>query len=131
MSWGIEFQVLTSRYKKDCCSFVLFINRIVSMREVELQVGRECQTLDFVKYWFRLHGCCLWYKLYVILPAPYSKSLFSFKTFKLVYEGFALEFHFVWVNDLNSFVLENRNFLEIRFVGRTPYGNCIETMRIN
>ena len=42
MLWGIEFQVLTSWYKKDCCSFVLFINGIVNMREKEQRVGREC-----------------------------------------------------------------------------------------
>ena len=71
MLWGIEFQVFTSWYKKDCCSFVLFMNGIVSMGEVEPRVGRECLTLDLVKYWFRLHGCFLWYKLYIILPAPY------------------------------------------------------------
>ena len=74
MLWGIEFQRLTSWYKKDCCSFVLFINGIVSMRGVELHVGRECLTLDFVKYWFRLHLCCLWYKLCIISPAPYWLS---------------------------------------------------------
>ena len=68
MLWGIDFQVLTSRNKKDCCSFVLFINGIVNMREVEQRIGREYLTLDFVKYWFSLHGCCLWYKLYIILP---------------------------------------------------------------
>ena len=67
--WGIEFQVLTPWYKKDCCSLKLFINEIVSMREVELRLGQECLTLDCVKYWFRLHGCCSWYKLYIILPA--------------------------------------------------------------
>ena len=61
MLWGIELQILTSWYKKDCCSFVLFINGIVNTREVEQRVGRECQTLDCVKYWFGLHGCCLWY----------------------------------------------------------------------
>ena len=71
MFWGTELQVLTPRYKKDCCSFVLFINGIVSMREVELLVGWECLALDIVKYWFRLHGCWLWYKLYIILPSPY------------------------------------------------------------
>ena len=38
------------------------------MREVEQRIGREYLTLDFVKYWFSLHGCCLWYKLYIILP---------------------------------------------------------------
>ena len=53
MFWGIEFQVLTPWYKKDCCSFVLFINGIVSMREVELRVGRECVAFDVVKYWLR------------------------------------------------------------------------------
>ena len=63
MMWRVEFQVLTTWYKKDCCSLVLFINGIVSMREVELRVGQECPTLDFVKYRFRLHGCCLWYKI--------------------------------------------------------------------
>ena len=57
--------------KKDCCSFVLFINGIVTMREVKLRLGQECLTLDFVKYWFRLYGCCLGLKLYIILPAPY------------------------------------------------------------
>ena len=36
------------------------------MREVELRVGRKCLTLDFVKYWFRLHECCLWYKFYTL-----------------------------------------------------------------
>ena len=46
MLWGIEFQVLTPWYKKDCCSFVVFINRIVNMREEEQRVGRECLTLD-------------------------------------------------------------------------------------
>ena len=56
MLWEIQFQVLTPWHKKDCCSFVLFINGIVSIREVELRVWRECQTLYFVKYWFRLHG---------------------------------------------------------------------------
>ena len=71
MLWGIEFRALTSWYKKDCCSFVLFINEIVNMREVEQRVGRECLTLDCVWYWFSLHGCCLWYKLYIILPTPY------------------------------------------------------------
>ena len=71
MMWGIEVQVLTPWYKKDCSSLVHFINGIVRMREVELRVGRECLTLDFVKYCFRLHGCCLWYKLYIILPASY------------------------------------------------------------
>ena len=48
---GIKFQVLTFWYKKDSCSFVLFINGIVNMREVELRVGWECLTLDCVKYW--------------------------------------------------------------------------------
>ena len=38
----IEFQVLTPWYKKDCCSFVLFISGIVNMREVELRVGWKC-----------------------------------------------------------------------------------------
>ena len=28
MLWGIEFQVLTPWYKKDCYSFALFINGI-------------------------------------------------------------------------------------------------------
>ena len=45
MMWVMEFQVLTPWYKKACCSLVLFINGIVSMREVELRVGRECLTL--------------------------------------------------------------------------------------
>ena len=58
MLWGIEFKVLTPWYKKDCCGFVLFNNGIVSMREVERRVGMEYLTLDFAKYWFRLHGCC-------------------------------------------------------------------------
>ena len=62
MLWGIEFQVLTPWYKIDCCSFVVFINGIVNMREEEQRVGRECLTLDFEKCWFRLYGCCLWYK---------------------------------------------------------------------
>ena len=68
MLWGIEFQVLTPWYKKDYCSFVVFINGIVNMREEEQRVGRECLTLDFEKCWFRLYECCLWYKLYIILP---------------------------------------------------------------
>ena len=59
MLWGIEFQVLTSWYEKDCCSFVLSINGIVNMREMEQRVGRECLTLDFVTCWFRLYECCL------------------------------------------------------------------------
>ena len=71
MLWGIEFQVLTPWYKKDCCSFVLFMNGIVNIRKEEQRVGRECLTLDFVKYCFRLHGCCLWYKLYIILQTSY------------------------------------------------------------
>ena len=71
MLWGKEFQVLTPWYKKDYCSFVLFINGIVRTREVELHVGRKYLTLDVVKYWFRLHECCLWYKSCIILPAPY------------------------------------------------------------
>ena len=49
MLWEIEFQLLTSWYKKDCCSFVLFINGIVTLREVEQRVGWECLTLDFTK----------------------------------------------------------------------------------
>ena len=57
MLWGIEFQVLTPWYKKNCCSFVLFTNGIVSMREVKLHVELEC-----LKYWFTLHGSRLWYK---------------------------------------------------------------------
>ena len=36
----MEFEVLTPCYKKDCCSFVLFINGIVNMREVQQLVGR-------------------------------------------------------------------------------------------
>ena len=103
---GIKFQVLTPWYKKDCCSFVLFINGIVSMREVELHVGRERLTLYFVKYWFRLHECCFWHKLYIILQFHIGKVCSAFKTFRLVYEGFAQEFHFVWVTHHNSFVLE-------------------------
>ena len=74
--WGIEFQVLTPWYKKDSCSFVHFINGIVNMREVEQRVGRECLTLDFVKYSFRLHGCCL-YKLYI---RAVQKNFFFLKT---------------------------------------------------
>ena len=66
------------------------------MREVELRVGLECVTLGVVKYWFRLYRCCLCYKLFIVLPVPYWKSLFGFKTLRLVFEGFALEFHFVW-----------------------------------
>ena len=71
MLCGKKFQVLTPWCKKDCCSFVLFINGIVSVKEVKLRVERECVTLDFVKYWFRLHGRYLWYKLCIILPVPY------------------------------------------------------------
>ena len=41
------------------------------MREVEQRVGRKGLTLDCVKYWLSLHGCCLWYILYIILPTPY------------------------------------------------------------
>ena len=50
--WAIEFQVLAPWYKKDCTSFVLFINGIglVNMGEVEQWVGQKCLTLDFVKY---------------------------------------------------------------------------------
>ena len=72
MLWGIEFQVLTPWYKKDCCSFVLFINGIVIMTEVEQWVGRECQSRNaFVKRCFRLYGCWLWYKLYIISSTSY------------------------------------------------------------
>ena len=67
MLCGIELQVLTTWYKKDRCSFVYFIHRIVNMRKVKERVGRECLTLDFVKFWFRLYGCCLWCKLYIII----------------------------------------------------------------
>ena len=74
MLWGMEFQVLTPWYKKDCCSFVVFINGIVNMREEKQRVGWKCLTLDFEKCWFRLHGCCLWYKLYIIfLPIHNDK----------------------------------------------------------
>ena len=45
MLWGIKFQVLSPWYKKDCGSFVLFINGIVNMREEEQRVVRECMTL--------------------------------------------------------------------------------------
>ena len=68
MMWGIEFQVLTPWYKKDYCSFVLFINGMVNAREVEQRVARECLTLDFVKCSFKLYECCLWCKLCNILP---------------------------------------------------------------
>ena len=68
MMWGIEFQVLTPWYKKDYCSFVVFTNGTVNMREVEQRVGRECPTLDFVKVSFKLYECCLWYTLCIILP---------------------------------------------------------------
>ena len=71
MLWEIELHILTFWYKKDCCSFVLFIRGIVNVREVKHRVGRECLTLDCVKYWFSLHGCCLWYQLYIILPTSY------------------------------------------------------------
>ena len=71
MLWVIEFQVLTPWYKKGYCSFVLFINGMVHMREVKQRVGRECLKLNFVKYWCRLHECCLWYKLYIVLPTAY------------------------------------------------------------
>ena len=47
---GIESQVLTPWYKKDCCSFVLFINGIVNMRGVEERVERKCLMLFSVKY---------------------------------------------------------------------------------
>ena len=67
MLWRMEFQVLTPWYEKDCCSFVLFINGIANMGEEEQRVGRKCLTLDVVKCWFRLCGCCFWYKLYIIL----------------------------------------------------------------
>ena len=50
MLCGTEFQVLTPWSKKDCCSFVFFINGIVNMKEVEQRVGRECLTSDFAKY---------------------------------------------------------------------------------
>ena len=58
MMWEIESQILTPWYRKDCCSLVLFINGIVSMRELKLRVGLEYLTMDFEKYWFRLHRCC-------------------------------------------------------------------------
>ena len=46
MLWGIEFQVLTTWYKKDCCSFILFVNGIVNMRGVGQRVGQECLISD-------------------------------------------------------------------------------------
>ena len=57
-------------YKKDCCNFVLLMNRIVNMREMEQQVGRECLTFYFAKYQFRLDvgygiNCTLFYLLQI------------------------------------------------------------------
>ena len=40
MFWRIEFQVLTSWYKKDCCSFILFINGIVQLHTREYETSR-------------------------------------------------------------------------------------------
>ena len=34
-------------------------------------------------------------------------------------------------NEFNSFILENKNFVEIRFIGRTLNGNRIDKVRIN
>ena len=44
-------------------------------------------------------------------------------------KGFALEF--CLGSKFNGFFLENRIFVEIRFVVRTPFGNRIEKVRIN
>ena len=68
MLWGKEYPVLTPWYKKDCCSFVLFINGMVNMSKMEERVELECLILNFVKCWFRLYGCGIWYKIYIILP---------------------------------------------------------------
>ena len=57
-------------YKKDCCNFVLLMNRIVNIREMEQQVGRECLTFYFAKCQFRLDvaygvNCTLFYLLQI------------------------------------------------------------------
>ena len=95
MLWGIESQVLTPWYKKDCCSLILFVNGIVNTREVEQRVGWECLTLDFVKYWLRLHGCCLWYKLYIFFQLHIGEVC-SVRPVGWFMTRFALKFGFVW-----------------------------------
>ena len=40
MFWRIEFQVLTSWCKKDCCSFILFINGIVQLHTRKFERSR-------------------------------------------------------------------------------------------
>ena len=98
------------------------------MREVEQWVGRECLTLDFVKCWFRLYGCCLWYKLNITVfyQLHGGKVLFSFKTIRLVYKGFAVEFHFGWATILTALFWN----IEI-YGGKICRWNCIEKVRIN
>ena len=39
----------------------------VNMREVEQRVGPKCLAFDFVKHWFRLCECCLyWYNFKLV-----------------------------------------------------------------
>ena len=89
---------------KDCCSFLLFMHGIVNMREVEQWVGLKCLTLDFVKYWFGLCGCCLWYNFKLV-------NFVQFQGLQVSIGRVCTGIPFCLGNNINSFVLKNRNAL--------------------